>query len=108
MIRHISVFFLKEEQREDKLPGFIEDLKEMGRKLEGDVATNYSCGANNMNRPPKGTPGIPEFGDAVQVFDFIRPEYAADYGHHPVHVAMAEATGSFIEKVVAIEFETED
>lgn len=101
MVRHISIFFLKEENKADHQKLFIERLRQMESELER--LAGYSVGTDCMERPPKGIPGVPEFGDFVQVIDFMEEADALAYPEHPAHVSLVKDMGEYLEKVVAID-----
>ncbi len=101
MIRHISIFFLKEENKAEHKKLFLERLIQMEGKLDHVAA--YQVGTDCMERPPKGIPGVPEFGDVVQVIDFADEAAALAYPDHPAHVSLAEDMGAYLEKVVAMD-----
>lgn len=101
MVRHISVFFLKEDQKEENKKVLLERLQGMESSLTN--IASYHAGADCMERPPKGVPGVPDFGDVVQVIDFLNEKEAADYVKHPAHLALVESMSVYLEKVVAID-----
>lgn len=129
MVRHISVFFV----REDKKSQIEELVKQTRIWSEQAGAKAWTVGANCMPVPgdleqKKGedqdadkaaTAGndlseaakmaipkmnMPAFGDFAQVLDFEDADAAAAYPHHPTHKALMEAIGVSVEKVVAIDF----
>ncbi len=129
MVRHISVFFV----REDKKSQIEELVKQTRIWSEQAGAKAWTVGANCMPVPgdlgqKKGedqdvdkaaTAGndlneaakmaipkmnMPAFGDFAQVLDFEDADAAAAYPHHPAHKALMEAIGASVEKVVAIDF----
>lgn len=102
MIRHISIFFLKEEKKDANIKEMKAHLEELGRELTGAVA--YTVGIHAGPRPAKG-PGVPEFGDLIQIVDFKTKEDAAAYPLHPGHRKLMEETDAYIEKVVAMDVE---
>ena len=101
MIRHISIFFLKEENKAEHQKIFLERLTQMEGQLEHVAA--YQVGTDCMERPPKGIPGVPEFGDVVQIIDFTEEADAYGYAKHPAHVALAQDMDAYLEKVVAMD-----
>lgn len=103
MIRHISIFYLKEETTEAQAESVLELLKSVETRLE-DVAA-YHVGKDCMQRPPKGLPNLPKFGQLVQVIDFKTRQAAESYPGHPAHLATVEQAGPYIEKVAGIDFE---
>lgn len=103
MIRHISIFFFKEGIADFEKNRVCHIFKEMKKELS--YIADYQVGSDCMPRPPKGIPGLPEFGHLVQVIDFLTEEAAAGYAMHPAHIKVSEAVDSYIEKVVAIDFE---
>ena len=102
MVRHISIFFLKEEYKSTRMEYCLEQLRKMEQSL--DHTAGYRVGADCMKRPPAGIPGVPEFGDLVQVIDFPEERFACIYAEHPAHIALTQAIGTYLEKVVAVDF----
>lgn len=102
MIRHISIFFLKEENKDENMEMMKIHLKELGRELKGVAA--YTVGPHAGPKPPEG-PGVPEFGDLIQIIDFKTKEDAAAYPMHPGHQELMANTGAYIAKVVAMDVE---
>ena len=101
MIRHISVFFVREDKKSQ-----IEDLVRQTRIWSEQAgAKAWTVGASCMPPPEKVMPGMPMFGDFAQVLDFEDADMAAAYPHHPAHKALMESIGAAIENVVAIDFE---
>lgn len=103
MIRHISVFFFKKDTSEESKEMVENLMEELGNKLNG--VRSYAVGKNCANMPPKGMPGVPEFGDFVQVIDFDDSEMANSYAFNSEHLEVVKRTSEFFEKVVAIDFE---
>lgn len=101
MIRHISIFFFKEEKKEEHKRLFMARLAAMETEL--DNLADYQAGNDCMRRPAKGMPGLPEFGDAVQIIDFLNEEDAFSYPRHPAHVNLMRDMSDYLEKVVAID-----
>lgn len=101
MIRHISVFFFKEDKKEEHKRLFMARLAAMETEL--DSLMDYQVGVDCMQRPPKGISGLPEFGDAAQIIDFVNEEDAFSYPNHPAHVNLMRDMSDYLEKVVAID-----
>ena len=100
MIRHISIFFIKEEMK-SKLPKLLEILKTCTENVN---VTSYMTGTDCMPIPAEKIPGLPEFGDMVQVIDFAdRKE--EQYPTHPAHQKLMQEIGYAVDKVVAIDVE---
>lgn len=106
MIRHISVFFLKEDSVDFKKAANIKKLEELlleiPKKMEG--IADYKVGINSSPLLPKGILEVPEFGDIVQIIDFNEEEAAKGYPRHPAHVEFIKQSKNIIEKVVAIDY----
>lgn len=100
-IRHISIFFIKEEMK-TKLPELLETLT---RCTENVAAEAYMTGVDCMPRPAERIPGLPEFGDVVQIIDFETRVEAEQYPAHPAHQKLMHEIGYAVEKVVAIDVE---
>lgn len=103
MVKHISIFYLKAENKEDNEALLLKYLAQMESKLEH--ICGYVSGKDCMQRPPKGITGLPMFGDAVQVIDFENRDSADDYPNHPAHRELMEKAGAMIENVAAIDIE---
>ena len=101
MIRHISIFFFKEEKKEEHKRLFTARLVAMETELDNLV--DYQVGNDCMQRPPKGIAGLPEFGDAAQIIDFMNEEDAFSYPKHPAHINLMRDMSDYLEKVVAID-----
>jgi len=101
MIKHISIFFLKDENKEENKKSFVKMLEQLEEKLEH--VTEYQVGCDYMKRPPKGLPGVPEFGDVVQIIDFENEIDASSYAMHPAHVELMKLSENMIEKAVAMD-----
>ena len=101
MIRHISIFFIKEEKK-SKLPELLEVLEKCTKEVD---EVGFMTGANCMPGPDEKIPGLPEFGDLVQVIDFADRTEAEQYPTHPAHQKLMQEIGDAVEKVVAIDVE---
>jgi hypothetical protein len=101
MVKHISVFFLKEENKEDARLKLLDRLAAVGRQLS--EAKAYQIGPDCMQRPPKGFSGLPEFGDVLQIIDFPDTAAAERYVRSEVHNSLVTDMDSLIEKVVAMD-----
>ncbi|WP_371296783.1 Dabb family protein [Ruminococcus sp.] len=101
MIRHISIFFIKEEMK-SKLPELLEILKTCTENVN---AASYMTGIDCMPRPAEKIAGLPEFGDMVQVIDFADRKEAEQYSAHPAHQKLMQEIGYAVDKVVAIDVE---
>lgn len=106
MIRHISVFFVKE-----KMKSQMEELvKQTQIWSEQAGAKTWAVGVNCMPKPPAEiaesdiqSSDLPLFGDFAQILDFEDEDAASAYPHHPAHRSLMKAIGTSIEKVVAID-----
>lgn len=103
MIRHISIFFLKENVTEEEKARALDAARHVGDGM--DSILDCRAGADCMERPPKGLPGLPEFGDLVQVIDFKTREGAEGFASHPAHLKEMEQMDGLVAKVVAADFE---
>lgn len=101
MIRHISIFFIKEEEK-TKLPELSKALEKCTKEAD---AVSFMTGANCMPGSEEKIPGLPEFGDLVQVIDFADRMKAEQYPAHPAHQKLMQEIGDAVEKVVAIDVE---
>lgn len=104
MIRHISIFFLKKDRTKEEYRAFEKALEDMEALLA--PIRGYASGRDCMSRPPSGLTGVPEFGDVAQVIDFADRAAAENYAVHPAHRKLTEEYGGLIERVVAVDFET--
>ena len=59
-----------------KLPELLETLKTCTENVN---VTSYMTGTDCMPRPAEKVPGLPEFGDMVQVIDFVDRKEAEQY-----------------------------
>lgn len=101
MIRHISVFFIKESMK-DQMDGLIETTRVCSSEVQ---AAAYVVGPNAAKLPedaPKSA-DLPDFGDFVQILDFNTPAEAAAYPVHPAHLKLMKSIGHAVEKVTAID-----
>lgn len=103
MIRHISIFFLKENVTDEEKARALNAARHVGDGM--DSISDCRVGADCMDRPPKGLPGLPEFGDLVQVIDFKTREAAEGFASHPAHLKEMEQINDLVAKVVAVDFE---
>lgn len=103
MIRHISIFIFKQEEKEEHKRLFVARLKAMETELVNVV--DYHVAEDCMPRPPKGIQGVPEFGDVVQMIDFVDVQDVYEYPNHPAHVNLMQDMGDYLEKVVAMDVE---
>lgn len=101
MIRHISIFFIKEEMK-SKLPELLEILKTCTKNVN---AASYMTDTDCMPRPTEKIPSLSEFGDMVQVIDFADRKEAEQYPAHPAHQKLMQEIGYAVDKVVAIDIE---
>lgn len=102
MIRHISIFELKNEWKENGTQKLISLLEEVAScKL-----IQKSVIGINITRIPK-TAGIetPVFGDVIQSIDFRDRYAAAAYPRSIEHQNLLEQSKHMIEHVTAIDFE---
>lgn len=98
MIRHVSVFTLKDKNRIDD---FIVLLNEVGQTCP--LIINSQVGKNIATLPPKGLEG-PDFGDVIQMIDFASKDDADLYPQSKEHLMLFH-DGPEMEKVTAIDFE---
>lgn len=105
MIRHISMFFLKEDDKELRIKK-AEDLVFLLKKLPDEIPEITQCTVGmNLTVPPQIlSEGAPLFGDVVQIIDFAEPEAVYHYPVHPAHLRLIELTDEWIEQVTAIDF----
>lgn len=106
MIRHISIFFLQEEGKEENGKKLKQMLEELGNKLSG--ISGYYAGCRIGANPPAKAKGMPEFGDLVQIIDFEDMQSAASYPSNPEHKRLVEESADLTSRVVAIDIDMED
>lgn len=99
MIRHISLFFIKEKKKNEK-ESLKKALEACTKKVGADA---YVVGEDYMERPVRHMQGMPEFGDFIQIIDFPDEKNASEYPNHPAHLELMEKIGDAIEKVAAID-----
>ena len=100
MIKHISVFTLK---NKEEINDFIEQLNEVAKCpliVESEVGINFTP------KPEEGLEG-PEFGDVVQIISFNSKEDLAAYPASDEHMKLFKE-GPQMEKVSAIDYEVKD
>lgn len=96
MIRHISIFFFKENTAENEKEKVKDALVRLKEELS-DIA-DYQVGINCAKLPPPEIKDAPEFGELVQVIDFDSDGAAMDYSRHPAHRRLvAEASISSVQ-----------
>lgn len=105
MIRHISMFFLNEDDKKLHIKK-AENLVSLLKKLPDEIPEITQCTVGmNLTVPPQILPeGAPLFGDVVQIIDFSEQEAANHYSVHPAHLRLIELTDEWIEQVTAIDF----
>ena len=103
MIKHVSIFFLKDENKEENKKSLVKMLEQFEDKLEN--IAEYQVGSDCMKRPPKGLPGVPEFGDVMQIIGFKNEADAGSYAMLPEHMELMKSSESMIERVVAIDIQ---
>lgn len=103
MIRHVSVFFFKEGVTEEEKKDVERTLVELEKRLTGIV--DYHVGVHCLPQPVHKADDTPMFGELVQIIDFENRDVAERYPQNEAHMKMLAATCSYIEKVVAIDFE---
>lgn len=109
MIRHISMFFLKDEKEElrrqnaERLVKLLENLlDEIPEILRGTVGSNLSIPPQVLEK------SAPAFADVVQIIDFKDRKAANEYPSHPAHLRLLELTDDWMEQVAAIDFEIQE
>ena len=98
MIRHVSVFTLKDK---NKIDDFIVLLNGVGQTCP--LIVNSQVGKNIAHLPPEGLEG-PDFGDVIQLIDFQSKEDADLYPQSKEHLKLFH-DGPEMLKVTAIDFE---
>jgi len=97
MIRHISIFTLKDIKQKNS---FIQLLKEIGEKCP--LIIDSQVGEHLGNKPPVGTAG-PHFGDVIQLIDFKDEKDAQAYPTSKEHMYLVE-NGPEMAAVTAIDY----
>ena len=85
-----------------KMPELLESLRACTENVN---AAGYMTGIDCMPRPAEKIPGLPEFGDIVQVIEFADRMEAEQYPAHPAHQKLMQEIGYAVDKVVAIDVE---
>lgn len=99
MIRHISIFTLKNKEEKE---GLIARLEEVGNNCS--LIVRFQVGAHIGEKPPVGLEG-PHFGDVVQIIDFLTEEDAKMYPMSKEHLDLFKY-GPKMEEVTVIEFKS--
>ena len=100
MIKHISVFTLK---NKEEINGFVEMLDEVAKC---PLIVHSEVGVNVTPKPEEGLEG-PEFGDVVQIISFNSKEDLDAYPSSKEHMKLFKE-GPVMEKVSAIDYEVKD
>lgn len=104
MIRHISIFFLKEGKdgkKDENINRMVELLNEVEKKMPR--LNDYMVGKNVAQFLPEEVVNGPEFGDVVQIIDFPNDEQAKAYVFQPVHEELQQKSNDIVEKVVVFD-----
>lgn len=96
MIRHVSVFTLK---NKEEIPAFMHLLEEVGQTCPLIVSSQIGT---NITHLPEGVPG-PKFGDVIQIIDFNTKKDADNYPQSKEHLKRVEQ-GPIMQEVTAIDF----
>lgn len=102
MVRHISIFFIKEGKNDEEIRRLKKTLIDCTESIGAEM---YVIGTDCLKRPEERFPGIPEFGDIVQILDFADRADAKAYPENPAHLKLMREIGNMIEKVAAIDIE---
>lgn len=102
MVRHISIFYFKENVTTDQMNYVLSLLNQLQFNL--DLVNDYRVGQNCMTLPQTSAKNAPLFGNIAQVIDFITMEAAKDYPSHPAHLQLMADISSYIEKVAVIDY----
>jgi len=104
MMKHVSVFRLKEEFRR---PEIIAQLAEQLRALPGEIPsiTNCEIGVKPMAMPTESPDGHVQFYDLIQIITFASPEDCAAYPATKGHQNFLNASSPYMAEVVAIDYE---
>ncbi len=107
MVKHISVFFIKEQANGNSKKENIEYIKDLLNAIPDkmDKIVNCIVGKNIAETPDLGIKEGPEFGDLIQILDFETFEDAKAYPTHVSHIDLLIKTKDLMEKVVAIDIE---
>lgn len=99
MIRHIAIFQLKDDQKDqlNKLTQLLELVAEDQTILASHIGI---CDQVPVRRANVG----PVFGDVVQVIDFADEASAKSYPQSPGHCQLLKESRSFVQQVTAIDF----
>ncbi|MFQ6792066.1 MAG: Dabb family protein [Thomasclavelia sp.] len=98
MIRHISIFTLKDKQ---KINDFMDLLNEISDKCP--LIINFEIGKHVNKNEPVNDYG-PHFGDVIQLIDFKNQLDADAYPQSKEHIYLIE-NGPLMEEVTAIDYE---
>lgn len=95
MIRHIVMFKLKEENREENIARFVENAKTITCI---STVKNYEVRVNSKNANPSNE-------EVALIFDFESWEDLEFYRVHPAHVAFGQFMRTIRESRACIDYE---
>lgn len=106
MMKHVSVFYLKEECR---TPENVELIANMLRKLPSEVETITACeiGVKPFPMPTVSPDGNVDFYDIIQIITFASEADCQGYPMTAGHQKLLAETKPYIEKVVGIDYPVE-
>lgn len=102
MVRHISIFYLKENLTENQVNYILDLLEQLQFNL--DSVKDYQVGQNCMTLPQASTKNSPLFGNVAQVINFTTMEAAKAYPSHPAHLQLMTDISSYIKQVAVIDY----
>ena len=94
MIKHVSVFTLKDKS---EIKHFVEMLEEIGEKCP--LIIKSEIGVNMSEQPPVG----PHFGDVIQIIEFKNEDDLNNYPKSKEHQKLL-TDGPEMETVTAIDY----
>ena len=102
MVRHVSIFFLKE-QTQENIEKMLQALRRATDAYPGVVHSTVAQAIAPERALPRGQG--PAFGDVVQIIEFDSLRRAEDYPMSPAHLALMQETSELVQNVSVVDFE---
>ena len=103
MMRHVSVFRLKPEHRNEHT---IRQIEGQLRALPQKIPTITSCeiGVKPLSMPPESPDGHVQFYDLIQIITCASPEDSAGYPATAGHQEFLASSSEYMEQVIGIDY----
>lgn len=107
MIRHISVFTVNTQHKEENISALVKML------LIVQKTCSFACGGMVMrsvenNIEPPNVEDDPIFGDVIQILDFLDKDSAAQYPSCAAHLELLKKSLPIVDQAATIDFELPD